>query len=86
MLAGVGGCTVAEAKERLSYEESLAWAKYMDLRGSLHTGMRLEVGFALLAQMINHALGGNASIDDFAPHARRGGSLGEVMAMLGGKR
>ena len=54
MLAGVGGRTIEEAKERLSFEETLAWAAYMRQRGSLHVGMRLEVGFELLANGASH--------------------------------
>ena len=57
-----------EAKERLSYYEVVRfWMPYMRKRGSLHSGMRVDRGFALLAWIINHALGGNA--DDGRVHA-----------------
>ena len=68
MLNGVGGCTVAEAKERLSVAEVVGWAGYMQRRGSLHVGLRVEAGFALLAWIINHALGGTATMDTYMPH------------------
>lgn len=86
MLAGVGGCTVSEARERLSYDEVLSWAAYMKKRGSLHVGMRLEFGFALIAQIINRALGGSSSIEDYMPHADREGRLEDVMQILAGGR
>ncbi len=86
MLNGIGGCTVAEAKERMSYAEAQQWAAYMQRRGSLHVGMRLEWGFALIAATINNALGGNATQQQFMPHAdEAGGSLGDVMKLLSGK-
>ena len=85
MLAGVGGRTVAEAKERLSYDEVQAWSAYMERRGSLHVGMRLEYGFALLASIVNNALGGHATMRDFMPHIEQPNSLEEVMRVLSGK-
>ena len=87
MLAGVGGCTVSEAKERITYEEALAWSAYMQKRGSLNVGMRLEYGFALLAAMINNALGGKATLRDFMPHAEpQQGSIEDVMSLLAGRK
>ena len=41
----------------------------MRKRGTMHQGMRLDRGFALLAWIINHALGGKASMDDYMPYA-----------------
>ncbi|WP_439653400.1 phage tail assembly protein T [Pseudomonas umsongensis] len=32
--------------------EFRSWAKFRDLRGSLHAGMRVERGFALLASIM----------------------------------
>ncbi|EWS53024.1 hypothetical protein [Methylibium sp. T29] len=68
MLHGVGGRTVEEAKDRMSYQEAMAWAEYIRRRGSLNWGMRLESGFALLATQINRALGGKAEFEDFMMH------------------
>jgi hypothetical protein len=85
VLNGVGGRTVAEAKERLSYAEYLDWCEYIRLRGSLHVGMRLEVGFALIAMVINRAIGGTANVHDFTPHiAEPEASIEDVMKILGG--
>ena len=85
MLAGVGGRSVAEAKERLSFDEALAWQEYMHKRGSLHVGMRLEYGFALIARIINHALGGHATMRDYMPHSDQPDSLMEIMKVLSGR-
>jgi hypothetical protein len=86
VLNGVGGRTIEEAKERLSYVEAQQWAAYMQRRGSLNVGTRLEWGFALIAAAINNGLGGNATQRQFMPHADEAeGSLGDVMKLLSGK-
>lgn len=68
MLNGIGGSTVAEAKETLTYEEYLAWCAYVKKRGTLNFGMRLEMASALLAQVTNNSMGGKAKMEDFMPH------------------
>lgn len=68
MLAGVGGRTIAEAKQRISYAEAQDWAEFIRRRGSLHVGLRLEQGFAMLRAAINNALGGSATMRDYMPH------------------
>jgi hypothetical protein len=65
---GVGGWTVSEAKERLTYAEAMQWHTYLERRGTLNLGLRIEEGFALLAMMINRALGGRANMSAFMPH------------------
>lgn len=70
MLCGIGGRTVAEAQQRLSYPEFLSWQKYRAKRGSLHLGMRIERGSALLATLyanVNSKHGG-FRLYDFMPH------------------
>jgi hypothetical protein len=84
VLNGVGGRTVAEAQERLSVAEADRWQQYMAKRGSLHVGMRLEAGFALLAAMINRAIGGKAEVNDFMPHVEQEATLDDVMKLLSG--
>lgn len=42
MLAGIGGRTIEEAKERLSYAEVLDWIEYRRQYGPLNLGYRLE--------------------------------------------
>lgn len=67
---GVGGSTIAEAKERLSYPEFLQWVKYRRKRGSLNLGMRVERGSALLATLYanSHSKRGGYKVYDFTPH------------------
>lgn len=55
MLCGIGGKTIAEAKENLPYPEFLQWCEYRNKRGSLHVGMRVEQAIALLASMYANA-------------------------------
>lgn len=59
---------MAEAKERLSYAEFLAWAAYRRKYGTLHPGMRLEHAAALVATVVNRMGGGKAEMKDFMPH------------------
>jgi hypothetical protein len=88
VLNGVGGWSVAEAKERISHEEALKWSAYREKRGTLNLGLRLEAGFALIATTINRALGGKAEMQDFMPHfdQHQEASLEDVMSLLAGKR
>lgn len=71
MLNGVGGRTIAEAKERMTYQEALAWGRYIGRYGSLHTGRRLEAGSALVALQTHRLGGGVAELLDFMPHEQR---------------
>lgn len=87
---GIGGCTVEEAKERISYDEYLSWCAYVRKRGTLNLGMRVEAGFALLATMVNRATGGQAKMEDFMPHAdkledQQQATLHNVFSMLKAK-
>lgn len=68
VLNGIGGRTIAEAQERMTYAEAYSWYLYIRKHGSLNIGSRLEYGFALIAKQINRALGGKAEITDFMPH------------------
>lgn len=87
MLNGVGGRTVAEAKARMTFDEAQRWAAYRQKRGTLHVGMRLEHGFALIAMSINHALGGKATMHDFMPHVDEvKADVTDIMNILSGKQ
>jgi hypothetical protein len=87
MVLGIGGCTVAEIKERMSYAEALDWQSYIERRGTLNIGMRLEAGFALIAMVINRALGGHATLADFMPHYEAPeATIEDVMSMLAGSK
>lgn len=55
--AGVGGRTVAEARERLTYSEALQWGQYIAQRGTLNQGMRMEVHTAQLMALVATAAG-----------------------------
>lgn len=89
MLHGVGGRTIAEAKERLSYDEFLAWIAYVKKRGSLNVGMRIEAGAALVTYAVARTSGDKtAEIRKFMPHAdepANEASIGDVFAMLKAK-
>jgi len=71
-MCGIGGRTIAEAQQRMSYPEFLRWAKYRAKRGSLNLGLRVERGSALLATMYANAHRGKDSapygLHDFAPY------------------
>lgn len=83
MLNGIGGRTVEEAKERMTYDEYLSWCSYIKKRGSLNLGARLELGIALLAQVTNNSMGGKAKMADFLPKREEElASIGDVFAML----
>lgn len=72
MLNGIGGRTIAEAQENMTYPEFLTWVKYRRLRGSLHPGMRFEIALAQFqANYFNGRTGKGAPTlyqQDFAPH------------------
>lgn len=82
-MCGIGGCTIAEAQQRLSYPEFLSWARYRHKRGTLHTGMRIERGTALLATLYanSHSKNGGFKLYDFMPHEdEQAPTLEEAMA------
>lgn len=68
MLAGVGGRTVAEAKERVSYAEALRWMAYVNKRGRPNVGLRVEEMGAYIIQAIYRANGGKCDAEGFMPH------------------
>jgi hypothetical protein len=71
-LCGIGGKTIAEAKENISYSELMQWIQYRNKRGSLHVGMRVEQSIALLASMYANAhskKGVTWKMVDFMAHA-----------------
>lgn len=67
---GIGGCTIAEAQQRISYREFLTWARFRAKRGSLHHGTRTDHAAALLASLYAnaHSKNGGYSLYDFLPH------------------
>lgn len=71
-MCGIGGRTIAEAQQRLSYREFLSWTRYRAKRGSLNLGMRVERGSALLATLYanSHKKGGGLKLYDFMQHEK----------------
>ena len=71
-MCGIGGSTIAEAQQRISYPEFVRWVKYRAKRGSLNQGLRIERGSALLATMYANAHRKEHSpayaLHDFAPY------------------
>ncbi|MBF9841353.1 phage tail protein [Enterobacter hormaechei] len=72
VLNGIGGRTIAEAKERLSFREFQQWVQYRQKYGNLNPMMRTEWGAALVSSVlanVNRTKNTPAfSIADFAPH------------------
>ncbi len=71
VMNGIGGRTIAEAQELMSYPEFLKWVKYRQKRGTLNLGMRVERGSALLATLYANTHSGKDkkfTIYDFMPH------------------
>lgn len=67
-MAGVGGKTIHEAKQNLSYTEAQDWAAYIAKRGPLNLSRHLERGFAMLAVRLAAANGVNVSMQSFMPY------------------
>ncbi|WP_416199969.1 MAG: DUF4035 domain-containing protein [Pseudomonas shahriarae] len=85
---GIGGRTIAEAQELMTYSEFVVWMKFRAKRGSLHQGMRIEMALAQLqALYANSKTGKDAPRlyqQDFAPHMdARIESLEEAVASWG---
>ncbi|XRY14242.1 phage tail assembly protein T [Franconibacter pulveris 601] len=68
----MGGRTIAEAQEALSFREYQLWVRYRIKYGSLNPVMRTEWGAALVASVIANVNKGKDTpsfrISDFAPH------------------
>lgn len=66
----IGGATIEEAQERLTFAEAQTWSAYIAKYGTLNVGLRidrrLECGFAALAALIVNRTGG---INGRAVHA-----------------
>lgn len=68
MLNGIGGKTIEEAKQNISYAEYLDWCEYIKKRGTLDVGSRLEWAAAMISMIVNNSAGGKAKMTDFMPH------------------
>lgn len=71
-MCGIGGRTIAEAQQRISYTEFVRWTQYRAKRGTLNIGLRTERGSALLATLYANAHRKERSavykLHDFAPY------------------
>jgi hypothetical protein len=89
VLNGIGGRTIEEAKERITHAEFVSWYAYIKKRGTLNVGLRLEMGFAMLAQVTNNSMGGKSKFEDFMPkreeEPEKAASIGEVFSLLKSK-
>ena len=69
VLAGVGGRTIQEAQQRISYPEFMQWVKYRARRGSFNVGRRVEEAQALMATMFHNVHSKKPKpMTDFMPH------------------
>lgn len=64
VLNGIGGTTIAAAKEALSCDELDIWRQYRQRHGSLNLGLRIEQGAALTAYCAN---GRQGDLADYMP-------------------
>ncbi|WP_159913025.1 hypothetical protein [Pantoea sp. 18069] len=64
MLNGIGGTSIAAAKEALSCEELDLWRQYRERHGTLNLGLRIEQGAALAAFCANGCRG---DFSDYLP-------------------
>lgn len=87
MLAGVGGWTVAEAKERISYAEFLDWMEYRERRGTFNQGMRLEFLMARLSTQVSQGLGGKTKFEEILrfhdTYEQEGDDIGAIAKLMG---
>lgn len=69
VLNGIGGNTIAEAVQNMSYVEFCQWCRYRRQFGSMNVGMRVEHGAAMNASLFASANSKRSyKIFDFAPH------------------
>lgn len=69
VLAGVGGRTIQEAQQRISYPEFIQWCKYRARRGSFNVGRRIEEAGAMTAMLIHNVHAKRSlKLHDFMPH------------------
>jgi hypothetical protein len=65
-LNGIGGRTIDEAKRTITFDEAVLWQSYIDKRGSLNTGRRVNISGAHIAAILSKANGGKLDFYDFA--------------------
>lgn len=83
MVLAIGGCTIEELKERMSYAEAMVWAEYYQHNSPITVGKRLELSVAMLLVHFITSRGGKAQVTDFIrTRTPRVQSLEDMMAVL----
>jgi len=87
VLNGIGGNTIAQAKENMSHKEALRWAVFIRERGSLNMGLRIEKqverSIALLCAVVNNSAGGKAKMSDFLPGVKKEEVVTDISQVAG---
>lgn len=85
VLHGIGGRTVAEAKENLEATEVRRWVAYIRRHGSLNVGSRVAQSCAIVAMVVARSLGGSktAKVEDFMPTFDESGEVVDMSEMAG---
>lgn len=66
---GIGGRTIAEAKQNLTHAEVSMWVAFRNKRGSFFTGRRIEQGFGnLIATYLGSKGAKDVKAQSFMPH------------------
>lgn len=69
VLNGIGGRTIAEAKQSMTSNEVYQWAAFRNKRGSLFVGRRIEQGFGnLMATYLSSKGAQNVKAQSFMPN------------------
>lgn len=74
-MCGIGGRTIEEAQNNISYEEFCGWVEYRSMRGSFNFAMRNEHDLAMIIQLFANRYRKEGTMPftvyDFAPHLDR---------------
>jgi hypothetical protein len=86
VLNGVGGRTIAEAKENMLHDEYLDWIAYRNKHGPLNLAKHVEWGNGLLAMLFNNVhYRDKKEHHEFMPHYEMPeATIGDVMKLLSG--
>ena len=69
VINGIGGRTIAEAKQRITRQEYLIWRAFRQKRGSLFVGRRIEQAIGnLMATYLSSKGAKDVKAQSFMPH------------------
>jgi len=77
----VGGPTIEQAKRNLTPAEFASWVMYFNQFGSINPSRRVEHAVAQLCVIVNHALGGHNTLQDYMPHTKQDDTISFEEAM-----